>query len=362
MTRLQGPHSSFSIERYLLMKSKREGFTLVELLVVIAIIGILVGLLLPAVQAAREAARRMSCSNNMKNIALAFHNYHDTYKKFPIYTNRFTSSAGTCSHWEGFSAHTMILPFMEQQPLYDQISAMWTTAPQLHEGWRVDPFTTPRRTRIDAFMCPSDGSNSGADTGNCSYAVSEGCALGWTGTNANNNGMFGRETGFERRMADVKDGTSNTVMVAEHLLGDHDNNFYRPGDVVRAIGWTGTNKAWPVTGELYSPGDIETYGQACEAAIANHHSHAGRDWMAPMPTQTVFNTVAPPNWKYPNCQPCSGCGWMDSEGVFPSRSQHPGGAMHGLADGSVRFVAETINGQTYCHLGNRNDGQAISLD
>ena len=347
---------------------KKKGFTLVELLVVIAIIGILVALLLPAVQAAREAARRMSCSNNMKNIALAFHNYHDTYKKFPVYSNVMTGTGGTCSQWEGFSAHSLILPFMEQSPLYDQIETLKKTAPQLHEGWRVAPFDgalgTPARTRIVAFMCPSDSSRSGADIGNCSYAVSEGCALGWTGTNSLNNGVFGYQTGLERGMEAITDGTSNTILMGEQLMGDHDNNFYRPGDVVRAVafpGAAGSNTAWPITGVLYNAAEVQAYGVACRAGIGNHHSHGGRDWLAPMPAQTVMNTIAPPNWEYPSCQPCAGCGWMDSAGVFPARSRHPGGAMHSMADGSVSVITNTIAGQVYCHLGNRTDGQSVAL-
>ena len=100
--------------------TRRRGFTLVELLVVIAIIGILVALLLPAIQAAREAARRSECVNNMKQIAVAFHNYHDSFDTFPRYCYRGTGQPSqSCSHWEGFSAHTMILPYIEEQTVWD---------------------------------------------------------------------------------------------------------------------------------------------------------------------------------------------------------------------------------------------------
>jgi prepilin-type N-terminal cleavage/methylation domain-containing protein len=343
---------------------KRRGFTLVELLVVIAIIGVLVALLLPAVQAAREAARRMSCTNNLKQIALSFHNYHDTYKKFPTYTTRFGNPA--VGHWEGFSAHTSLLPFMEQAPLYDTISAMQknvTTQPQLR--WHDGYWNTPRRVRIEAFLCPSDGPQSGADTGNNSYPVCEGCAIGWDGDAGDNNGIFGREATMYRSMADIKDGTANTVMVSEHRLGDHNNNRYQPGDTVRNVPWPGSAQSYPNTvggvNILYDPQAVQNYGIACDAAKANHHSHGGRDWMAPMPAQTVFNTIVPPNWRYPTCQPCSGCGWMDSAGAFPARSYHPGGANHALADGSVRMVTDTVDGAIYCFLGNRIDGQAFTL-
>lgn len=346
-------------------KSRNEGFTLVELLVVIAIIGILVALLLPAVQAAREAARRMSCSNNMKNIALAFHNYHDTYKKFPIYSNRLVDATGIqVGVWEGFSAHSLILPFMEQAPLYDQIETRKKSV-NVVQGWRnAANFDALRRTRIAAFVCPSDSSKSGADIGNCSYGVCEGCSMGWSGTNAVNNGIFGQSTGMERGMQDITDGTANTILMGEQLMGDHDNNFYRPGDVVRGVSFpgTGANAAYyPITGILYEAAQVQAYGVACLAGIGNHHSHGGRDWMAPMPAQTVMNTLAPPNWQYPSCQQCTGCGWMDSAGAFPARSRHPGGAMHALADGSVTVITNTIDGQVYCFLGNRQDGVPVSI-
>jgi prepilin-type N-terminal cleavage/methylation domain-containing protein len=356
----------------MMSESRSRGFTLVELLVVIAIIGILVALLLPAVQAAREAARRMSCSNNMKNIALAFHNYHDTHKKFPIYSNRLVHAGGTqVAVWEGFSAHSLILPFMEQSPLYDRIETQKKSV-NVVWGWRhnftgTGNFDALRRTKIAAFVCPSDGSKSGVEAGNCSYAVSEGCALGWSNSNARNNGVFGRETGFERAMQDITDGTANTILMGEQLLGDHDNGFYRPGDIVRGVNFPGSqvplpnDSYWPVTGVLYNATEVQAYGIACLAGIGNHHSHGGRDWMAPMPAQTVMNTVAPPNWQYPSCQVCVPCGWMDSQGVFPARSRHPGGAMHALADGSVTVITNTIDGQVYCHLGNRGDGQSVSI-
>jgi prepilin-type processing-associated H-X9-DG protein len=112
---------------------------------------------------------------------------------------------------------------------------------------------------------------------------------------------------------------------------------------------------------LYSEAAVEAYGVQCEGGIARHHSHGGRDWIAGTPSQTVFNTLAPPNWKWPTCETCGACGWMDSPGVFPARSRHPGGANHALADGSVRMIVNTVAAHTYCYLGNRRDGQAVTL-
>jgi len=345
------------------MSSRRIGFTLVELLVVIAIIGILIALLLPAVQAAREAARRSQCTNNIKQFGLAAHNYHDVFNAFPRYVYRTTSgSAGLCSHWEGFSAHTMLLPYIEQQAVYDVVSGLWQTTTDGHEGWRTGTFQAIRRTRIDAFICPSDNSNSAADTGNCNIAVSAGTNTGWNGgpdpppwlNKSRANGVFSHDWG-EVRIADIQDGTSNTIMTGEHRLGDHDNNKYRPGDVVRGQPFTWTTNPFDPT-EIPL---LQAYGQQCDANKGNQHSHGGREWIAGMPAQTVFNTLAPPNWQWPTCQDCTGCGWMDSDGVFPARSYHPGGATHGLADGSVRFISETIDIQTYQFLGSRAGGETV---
>jgi hypothetical protein len=98
---------------------------------------------------------------------------------------------------------------------------------------------------------------------------------------------------------------------------------------------------------------------AVTSAPANIHQHGGREWIATQPAQTVFNTIAPPNWQYPTCQDCVGCGWMDSNGVFPARSRHPGGCNHGLADGSVRFISNDVNLQTYQFLGSKDRGEPI---
>lgn len=338
------------------MALRRKGFTLVELLVVIAIIGILIALLLPAVQAAREAARRSQCTNNLKQLALASHNYHDVHKCFPRYNYQAT---GGSAAWEGFSAHTMLLPFVEQQAVYDEVKRRMQNTPTPQDGWRIGHFTSIRRTPISGFLCPSDTSNSGADTGNCNYPVSVGTNTGWDGGNgvpglnkSRCNGVFPRAWG-EVKMGDIKDGTSNTIAISEHRLGDHDNGKYTPGDVVR-----GTSLSFG--SHMPDQGPLDAFGVTCDGNKGNHHSHAGREWIAGMQAQTAFNTIAPPNWKYPTCQDCTGCGWMDSDGVFPARSYHPGGVNAALADGSVRFISETVNLKTYQYLGTRAGGETVS--
>lgn len=333
------------------MLRRSRGFTLVELLVVIAIIGILVALLLPAIQAARESARRGQCSNNLKQLALGFQHYHDAYKKLPRYSYQSTSGGGTCGVWEGFSAHTQILPYIEQQTTYDTF-LMQYTAPgvDLQNGTQSGFFTNVRRSIIPGFKCPSDFTSPfGAETGNNNYVVSTGPTYTcWNA--AAQPGTFSRDR--ETPFASIVDGLSTTFLMAEQVIGDNNGASYQPGDVVRAIAYSGTVNYPSAT-------DLATYGAACQAGIGNHHSHAGRDWIVCLATQTMFNTVATPNWSFPTCQNCGGCGWMDSDGVFPSRSRHPGGSHHAMVDASVRIISNDINLQTYQALGSKDNGEAI---
>jgi prepilin-type N-terminal cleavage/methylation domain-containing protein/prepilin-type processing-associated H-X9-DG protein len=332
-----------------------RGFTLVELLVVIAIIGVLVALLLPAVQAAREAARRTQCVNNLKQLSLAMHNYHDVYQKFPRYTYHgmwCQDGARNRPHWEGNSIHTMLLPYIEQSALYDRMNDLTIRQARVwHRG--VAEMVATRRTRISAFRCPSDGDYPTADTGNNNYVFSVGPVVeGWSDSPTMQRGFVARNR--EHGFRDIIDGASNTIMASENLIGDASNAMFNLQDVVRAQPFAGA-RLFPTAAE------IEAYGQQCFAGRDNQHSHSGRDWAAPMFMQTIFNTVAPPNWRYPSCQECVGCGWMDSNGVFPARSRHPGGVNVAMGDASVRFVSDTIDLNTWHAAGSRDGKEALQL-
>jgi prepilin-type N-terminal cleavage/methylation domain-containing protein/prepilin-type processing-associated H-X9-DG protein len=338
------------------MIRRREGFTLVELLVVIAIIGVMVGLLLPAVQAAREAARRMSCSNNLKQLALAFHNYHDTFVKLPRGASAYNgldhngAPVNTQGNWHGYSPHTMVLPFIEQRTIYDQF-----TFTQVHHHNAIVPPSTiapiqlGQNSRIAGFLCPSDADfPAAAQRGNNNYPVSFGSTTHWGGTAALQTGFF--VTTRDRNFKDITDGLSNSIMLGEINKGDNDTNFFNiKTDWVRSQPFPFGNPASGATFRLVdgvaSPtqAELEQYGQQCLGGIGSHHSITGIRWLSPGYYTTAFNTLAPPNWRFPSCFSCTGCGMGDGNGVFPARSRHPGGAQFAMGDGSVRFITDSVN-------------------
>lgn len=307
-------------------KRRRWGFTLVELLVVIAIIGILVALLLPAVQAARESARRTQCVNNLKQIGLAFHNYHDTHKCFPPSYVIQPGGGGvhgapdpaTRDAGPGWAWGTLLLPFLEQAPLHDAIDFQlpsWDPANQAATETQLPGFLCPSATGTSNPVPVKDG---GGDTlatfGRTSYVVNAGQNEPWLLTVDSYqdiaDGPLYRNS--STRMADITDGLSSTVFAGEHhpVLSDKT--------------WVGV-----VPGAIVCPTPRFAFGD-CEPAGVLVNCHSGPCSYADPPV------IHPPN--SPIAAPCQ------------MYAEHPGGCNVLLGDGSVRFVSETINQLTWAAL------------
>ena len=310
-----------------MLKRDQRAFTLVELLVVIAIIGILVALLLPAVQSARESARRIQCTNHLKQLALALHNYHDTHRRFPagqyIYIDHTTPS-----DWERWSWFAGVLPFIEETALNDVYNEHLSKARTGSYSYTNLP---NKKTVVKSFMCPSDPANpkteNGSGSGNQQGFHGNYMLLGGNGyfnpsgfqSSADLNGLF--YVNSKLTMADITDGTSNTLMGSEIIL---------------------------VADGALGSGQEDTRGR--------YHNvrHAG----------ALFSTKYPPNTTQPDrfnyClnkvkkAPCVSTG---TNVIVSARSYHTNVVNAALADGSVSTLTNNISPTIYSALGSRNGAE-----
>jgi prepilin-type N-terminal cleavage/methylation domain-containing protein len=344
-----------------LSHTARRAFTLVELLVVIAIIGILIALLLPAVQAAREAARRSQCVNNLKQLGIALQNYHDAMRCYPPLATGpgLSSPSGPGGPNLGTQIGVMVFltPQLEQQAIWNQIN--WQTAPQPWVGYQA------WANEIPGLLCPSDvgpprntmnftvgGVPMSGFQGRSNYKVSLGTT---TNDNENNNattGIFadnGRST-----FADIVDGTSHTLAFAEACQG----NTNKLAEIV-------SNRAVNVGNAMSTMnGQYNTGYTACLAtASGQYYTSAyntntgylpGLRWNDGGSHYSGFTSIIPPNG--PSC--FSG-GSDRTWGIFTPSSRHAGGAIAALADGSSRFIPETIDVTVWQSMGTKSGGEAV---
>jgi prepilin-type N-terminal cleavage/methylation domain-containing protein/prepilin-type processing-associated H-X9-DG protein len=332
-------------------RARAGAFTLIELLVVIAIIGVLIALLLPAVQAAREAARRAHCLNNLKQIGLAIHNYAESRGTLPI-----GQGPEPFGEYFGWSSLTMMLPFLEQTPLYNGINfdIPGGSAPGTPENLTV------QNVNVSIFFCPSDTDRLTSPGGHNNY-------VGNTGAGPDTNGawpsgvicgskMYVTGPYFNStviRLQDITDGLSQTAAFSECVKGiglyndgQTADNLSPPGSVLRL-------------GDL--PTDAEQVYLICSATdpharnapLAGLYS-LGSFWHIGTSNATRYNHVMPPNtW---SCTVEN----TDNDGAHTASSRHPGVVNCFFADGSVRSVKSTVNRTSWRALGTRAGGEVVS--
>jgi prepilin-type N-terminal cleavage/methylation domain-containing protein/prepilin-type processing-associated H-X9-DG protein len=350
----------------------RRGFTLIELLVVIAIIAVLIALLLPAVQAAREAARRAQCTNNLKQIGVALHNYASA--------NKDSLPWGDGPWWNEWSAHTMLLPYLEQTPLYNSIN-FGNALPFGGNPFNINnPInTTATYTRVAAFSCPSDPDRLTDPNGHNNYMDNSGSGansmyagiagtLGWNGPVAgpfiySDNGTVNTFGGTFIGLQAITDGLSNTAAFSERIkaIGSNFGNNTAPFDNGKPTSSISTPPNVPTSQEMLP----QAYYQVC-IAMAPTPAPGGQDWanfvddnisgaiwVSGQPSCTRYVHIMPPN------------SWTCRSGLQMSHvanSYHPGAVNLLACDGSVKVIKSTVNVKTWWALGSRAANEVISSD
>jgi len=367
------------VNERVIMKARAHGFTLIELLVVIAIIGVLIALLLPAVQAAREAARRAQCTNNLKQIGLALHNYHSAANSFPPgrmvpYLGNFTGSiTGEC-YQGGIAVHMHLAPYLEAGPLFAAFNFSNTRVRA--SGPTCLANLTVVQLRSNVFICPSESRDPGVANipinnyrynigvticQSSAWADSGASQAPWTANclaeiNGARGGLFKEEGAVT--IAQVVDGTSNTAAWSERIVGDAETSIFNRGDAHR-----------PTSDQRRPDLTTDQFIADCQGTLSTVTNQspfyglgAGSQHYANI-EQTMYNHIFAPNSKTLDCN--SGQSFHDSPNevsTATASSYHPGGVNVTMADGSVRFVKDSTNVGVWRALGTKAGGEVVSAD
>jgi prepilin-type N-terminal cleavage/methylation domain-containing protein/prepilin-type processing-associated H-X9-DG protein len=365
----------------MLSTHKRRGFTLIELLVVIAIIAVLIALLLPAVQAAREAARRAQCVNNLKQLGLAIHNYHSNINAFPPLFGNFGNPPNGPSEPGGpwpLGWAVMILPFMEQQALYNSANFSFG-------AFGVANQNTLSTVKVTAYVCPSESLKSGpwiASTWTNYHSNFGGPSsmASWSGpivpfrsdpnnTPGNSNGVESSNSGTFG-IEGVTDGTSNTALFSEKLMGL--NGFVATATPGSALGkrvsfQTSVTVQWDVANGVTQAQQMYNTCKTIPATTAptNPTQWTGAAWNGSHAGTLHFNAYD--HFNTPNGLSCVSSNTVGgppggfNDAITPT-SNHSGGVNVCMCDGSVKFIKDTIAANTWWAIGTRNQGEVISAD
>ncbi len=335
----------------------RRGFTLIELLVVIAIIGVLIALLLPAVQAAREAARRSQCTNNLKQLGLAVQNYISTNDVLPPMC---TYPAGATQSWGWSYSWTIgLLPFMEQNPMYNAFNFSVGIFGNSSGFTYQQGNNTVAYSQINTLICPSDGSQRGPQSpyGTTSYVGN----LGGPGSIARYSGTLVPFTPIYSpdplvgpvTLASVNDGTSNTGLFSERLIGMYGNPKVYVGQPDALRGLYAASVGAPANGGPAGVTATMAFIGSCKqvSGPSTNSNRNGYVWVAGYPQHVVvtsYNHVGGPNSL--SCNNPSDASWLSFIGPLgsaPPSSNHPGGVNVGFTDGSVHFIKDSVSLPTW---------------
>ncbi len=358
-------------------RASSRAFTLIELLVVIAIIAVLIGLLLPAVQAAREAARRSQCVNNLKQIGLASHNYHDTFGAVPPGSLWPCGGQDGCWGW-GDSPMVSILQFIEQGTIWNNYNVSrgtYGSFPPDASGptnWWANT-TVLSFVVINTYLCPSDSRQVTGPLSN--YVGNQGGPFqlgGYSGTVIPTRapGDFAaplntlRGTAMTLNFGGISDGLSNSALFSEAASPASNPGSVRAGSsatLQKRVFFDSSARSTALT-----EAGVMALISACNglpATTAALSSRVGYQWQNTYPSyvNNLYNHVTPPNTRQCQNNPLNTWG-LDATGNGPPTSFHPGGVNMCMADGSVKFVKDTINLRVWWAIGTRAGGEVVSAD